>query len=151
MASLPLEYERVEPPSGADPDHRPYEGQLTAACDGVELLGKVSNLHCGGQGPEACRLADPALRAEGAIRTLTGLAVTSFLGRVSALPPLPLVFGANYLIHPGYVRSTGYRGDELFGRITNAQPRGGPLEDRVNIVGSVAERISWIFVTLGPV
>ena len=38
-------------------------------CDGSGLPGKVSNLHCGGQGPEACRLADPALRAEGAIRT----------------------------------------------------------------------------------
>ena len=63
MASLPLEYERVEPSSGADPDHRPYEGQVTAACDGQKLPGKVSNLHCGGQGPVACRLADPALRA----------------------------------------------------------------------------------------
>ena len=29
-----LEYERVEPSSGADPDHRPYEGQATAVCDG---------------------------------------------------------------------------------------------------------------------
>ena len=66
---MPLEYERAEPSSGADPDHRPYEGQVTAACDGVELLGKVSNLRCGAQNPEACRLADPALRAEGAIRT----------------------------------------------------------------------------------
>jgi len=51
----------VEPPSGADPDHRPYEGQATAVCDGPKLPGKVSNLHCGGQGPEACQLADPAL------------------------------------------------------------------------------------------
>ena len=65
MLSLPLEYERVEPPSGADPDHRPYEGQATAVCDGPKLPGKVSNLHCGGQGPVACRLADPALRALG--------------------------------------------------------------------------------------
>ena len=31
---MPLEYERVEPSSGADPDRRPYEGRATAVCDG---------------------------------------------------------------------------------------------------------------------
>ena len=131
MLSLPLEYERVEPSSGADPDHRPYEGQATAVCDGVKLPGEASNFHCEGQGPEACQLADPALRAsgkigcecrpsgparaavagrtgsnlsgflpnansyktlraEGAIRTRTGLrGLPAFEDGVSAFPPLP--------------------------------------------------------------
>ena len=35
MASLPLEYERLEPSSGADPDRRPYGGRVTAVCDGA--------------------------------------------------------------------------------------------------------------------
>jgi len=44
----------VEPPSGADPDRRPYGGRVTAVCDGA------------GAGP-AGRPRAP--RAEGAIRT----------------------------------------------------------------------------------
>ena len=27
-------HERMEPSSGADPDHLPYEGKVTAVCDG---------------------------------------------------------------------------------------------------------------------
>jgi hypothetical protein len=50
---MPLEYEHAEPSSGADPDHRPYEGQVTAACDGVELPGLDSNQRVQGSGP--CR------------------------------------------------------------------------------------------------
>ena len=73
------------PKGGADPDHQPYEGQVTAACDGVKLPGEVSNFHRGGQDPEACRLADPALRAEGAIRTRTGLAAHQLL-RMACIP-----------------------------------------------------------------
>ena len=42
---------------------------VTARAAKAVLPGQVSNLHCGGQSPVACQLADPALRAEGATRT----------------------------------------------------------------------------------
>jgi hypothetical protein len=32
---LPVGYEDLEPSSGADPDHLPYEGKVTAVCDGA--------------------------------------------------------------------------------------------------------------------
>ena len=60
-------------------------GAVGARAVGAELPGQVSNLHCGGQGPVACRLADPASRAEGAIRTRTGPAAYQLL-RMACLP-----------------------------------------------------------------
>ena len=61
MASLPLEYERVEPPSGADPDHRPYEGQATAVCDGPKLPGKGLEPPLRGSGPRGLPISPPGI------------------------------------------------------------------------------------------
>ena len=58
---------------------------VTARAVEAVLPGQVSNLHCGGQGPVACQLADPASSAEDAIRTRTGRAAYQLL-RMACLP-----------------------------------------------------------------
>ena len=65
---------------------RPYRGHADAGPKGVSW--QVSNLHCGGQCPVACQLADPASRARGGVEPASG----SFgkLLRVETVCPPPV-------------------------------------------------------------
>jgi hypothetical protein len=63
-----LEYEHVEPSSGADPDLAYYESAVTAVCDG-SAAGQRLELRSSASEAAVLPLDDPAPGAEGASRT----------------------------------------------------------------------------------
>ena len=67
LAPLPLGYEGVEPSSGADPDHLPYEGKVTAVRDG-EAAGQGLEPRFTASEAAVLPLDDPALSTGGGSR-----------------------------------------------------------------------------------
>lgn len=59
-----------EPPSGADPDHLPYEGKVTAVCDGA-AAGQGLEPRLAASEAAVLPLDDPALSTGGGSRTRT--------------------------------------------------------------------------------
>lgn len=63
-----LSYNRMEPSSGADPDHAPYESAVTAVCDGI-AAGQRLELRFAAPETAVLPLDDPASGAGGGHRT----------------------------------------------------------------------------------
>ena len=67
--SCRLVYEDMEPSSGADPDLLPYEGKVTAVCDGMGWPSRLRTRKLRVQSPAGLPIPLMAISAEGAIRT----------------------------------------------------------------------------------